>query len=145
MLKVVEAELVTDKGLHTLSPADPRYQRQYGGGKEQANQYDRDITYHQGTVWPWLLGAWVNCRVHAHGDESGNFALIAEKLAPILNHILDEACIGSVSEIFDGDSPFTACGCIAQAWSVAEIIRVLHDFPQILTSAKVRSLSTSSK
>lgn len=131
MLGVIECDLLTPKGLRTLSPHDLDYKGSYGNGKEQANQYDRDITYHQGTVWPWLFGPWVDSRVYSYGTESENFKFIAEKLGPIFDHVLSEGCVGSVSEIFDGDAPHQARGCVAQAWSVAELLRILRDYPDI--------------
>jgi predicted glycogen debranching enzyme len=135
MLLVVERDLLTAKGLRTLSPNDPNYKGTYGNGKVQANQYDRDITYHQGTVWPWLFGPWIDSRFYAFGVEQENVLLISLQLQPIFSHILNEGCIGSVSEIFDGDAPHLARGCIAQAWSVAELLRVVHDYPSIFNSA----------
>lgn len=137
VLKVVEAELLTPMGLRTLSPSHPDYKSHYGLGKASANQFDRDITYHQGTVWPWLLGAWVNARVYAFGANEENFALIAAQLKPLLKHFQESACIGSISEIFDGDSPHKAQGCVAQAWSVAELLRVLKDYPQVLDAMQL--------
>jgi predicted glycogen debranching enzyme len=131
IVAVVESKLLTPMGLRTLSPDHPDYQGRYGLGKDSANQYDRDITYHQGTVWPWLLGAWVNARLYAYGHTDENFAFIRDYLKPILAHIEQEACVGSVSEIFDGDAPHKACGCVAQAWSVAELLRVLVEHPQL--------------
>ncbi|CAN5468010.1 amylo-alpha-1,6-glucosidase [soil metagenome] len=131
MLAVVESDLLTSKGLRTLSPHDLNYKGSYGLGKDQANQYDRDSTYHQGTVWPWLFGPWVDCRIYAHGNEPENHKFIAEKLRPIMDHVLSEGCIGSVSEIFDGDAPHAPRGCVAQAWSVAELLRILNDYPAI--------------
>jgi glycogen debranching enzyme len=131
-LKIVEEELLTPKGLRTLSPHDARYAGIYGGGKEQANQYDRDITYHQGTVWPWMFGPWVDCRMYAYGNEPGNHELIAEKLQTIVQHIFGEGCLGSISEIFDGDAPHAPRGCVAQAWSVAELLRVLRTYPELI-------------
>jgi predicted glycogen debranching enzyme len=131
ILAVVESKLLTPMGLRTLSPDHPDYKGRYGLGKDSANQYDRDITYHQGTVWPWLLGPWINARLYAFGQNAENFAVIREHLKPILAHIEQEACVGSVSEIFDGDAPHKACGCIAQAWSVAELLRVFVAHPQL--------------
>lgn len=131
MLRVVEEELLTPRGLRTLSPHDARYAGVYGGGKEQANQYDRDITYHQGTVWPWLFGPWVDCRMFAYGKEPLNDELIAERLQTMVRHIFGEGCLGSISEIFDGDAPHTPRGCVAQAWSVAELLRVLRTYPEL--------------
>ena len=124
ILAVVEKQLLTDFGLRTLSPLDSRYKGQYGCGKAQANQYDRDVTYHQGTVWPWLLGPWVDAKLYAEGETKQNVDAILKQLGPITNHILADAGLGSISEIFDGDSPFVARGCYAQAWSVAEVLRV---------------------
>jgi predicted glycogen debranching enzyme len=135
ILAVVEAELLTPYGLRTLSPKDPAYQGHYGGGKGQANQYDRDVTYHQGTVWPWLLGPWAEARLFVHGETADNARFILAHLDPIMHHILNDAGIGSVSEIFDGDEPFTARGCIAQAWSVAELLRIRKKLLQLLGSA----------
>lgn len=131
MLAVVESDLLTPKGLRTLSPHDLDYKGSYGNGKEHANQYDRDVTYHQGTVWPWLFGPWVDSRVYAFGNEAENYNFISDKLSAIFNHVLSEGCIGSVSEIFDGDAPHAPRGCVAQAWSVAELLRILKDYPAI--------------
>lgn len=131
VLSVVERDLLTDCGLRTLAPQDPAYQGRYGGQNECADQYARDITYHQGTVWPWLLGAWVDARYRVHGDAAENTNFIKEKLKPIRAHIMQRAGLGSISEIFDGDAPQRPVGCVAQAWSVAELLRVLHEYPQL--------------
>jgi len=136
LLQVVEAKLLTPKGLRTLSPDSPEYQGFYGLGKASANQYDRDITYHQGTVWPWLIGPWVNARLYAYGHTDENLAFIADHLKDLIAHISAEACVGSVSEIFDGNSPHLAQGCVAQAWSVAELLRVLIEHPQLAVISK---------
>jgi predicted glycogen debranching enzyme len=106
-------ELLTSHGLRSLSPRDPAYIGQYAG-----DSWQRDAAYHQGTVWGWLLGPFARAHYRVHGD-----AVLAQSfLAPIGQH-LNGACLGSVSEIFDGDAPHTARGCFAQAWSVAEILR----------------------
>jgi len=106
-------ELLTSYGLRSLSPRDPRYLGSYRGGPWQ-----RDAAYHQGTVWAWLLGPFVRAHYRTHGDA----ALAQSYLNPIAEH-LESACLGSISEIFEGDAPHNACGCFAQAWSVAEILR----------------------
>jgi predicted glycogen debranching enzyme len=106
-------ELLTSYGLRSLSPADRQYLRTYTG-----NPWDRDAAYHQGTVWAWLLGPFAR----AHYRVYGNAAQAQSYLAPVAQH-LDAACVGSVSEVFDGEAPHTARGCFAQAWSVAEILR----------------------
>lgn len=105
--------LLTSYGLRSLSPDHPQYQGKYGG-----NQYQRDGAYHQGTVWGWLLGAFVTAhlRVYQNPEQARQF------LEPMANHLYASG-IGSFSEIFDGDAPMTPRGCIAQAWTVAEVLR----------------------
>jgi len=131
VLAVVEQDLLTDFGLRTLAPRDPAYQGIYGETLEAADQYHRDLTYHQGTAWPFLLGHWVDARVAVHGQQQSSFELIAERLLPLIQHMNEEACIGSISEIFDGDEPHRPVGCVAQAWSVAEMTRVVLKYPQL--------------
>jgi glycogen debranching enzyme len=80
------------------------------------------------------LGAWVNARVYAYGHSAENFALIANQLKPLLKHFEESGCIGSISEIFDGESPHKPQGCVAQAWSVAELLRIFKDYPQVLAA-----------
>jgi predicted glycogen debranching enzyme len=125
VLSEAEKYLLTPYGFRTLSPNDPAYCGQYGGGKEEANQFDRDVTYHQGTVWPWLLGPWVDARLRVYGPTAENLDFLDQHFSDLERHTLHEACVGSVSEIFDGDPPHTPRGCYAQAWSVAEILRAL--------------------
>lgn len=132
MLGVVEEHLLTPMGLRTLSPSHPDYKGQYGLGKDWANQFDRDVTYHQGTVWPWLLGHWVDARIYAFGETDENLTFIATHLKPLIDHLDKSGCLGSINEIFDGDAPHKPQGCTAQAWSVAELLRVLRDYPQLL-------------
>ncbi|MEB3218671.1 MAG: amylo-alpha-1,6-glucosidase [Nostocales cyanobacterium 94392] len=105
--------LVTSHGLRSLSPDHSQYRGKYGG-----TQYERDGAYHQGTVWGWLLGAFVTAhlRVYKNPKQSRQF------LEPMANHLCASG-IGSLSEIFDGDAPMTPRGCIAQAWTVAEVLR----------------------
>ncbi len=131
ILAVVEKDLLTDFGLRTLAPRDPAYKGIYGDTMSSADQYHRDLTYHQGTAWPFLIGHWVDARVAVHGLQQSNFELIAERLLPLIQHMNEEACIGSISEIFDGDEPHRPMGCVAQAWSVAEITRVVLKYPQL--------------
>ncbi|WP_414569255.1 amylo-alpha-1,6-glucosidase [Nostoc sp. CCY 9925] len=105
--------LLTSHGLRSLAPNHPQYQVKYGG-----NQYQRDSGYHQGTVWGWLLGPFVlaHLRVYKNAKQARQF------LQPMANHLTAHG-IGSLSEIFDGDPPMTPRGCIAQAWTVAEVLR----------------------
>ncbi len=120
VLRCVERELLTPYGLRSLSPNHPSYRGRYEGGP-----FDRDSVYHQGTVWGWLIGPFVEAylRVHHFSDEAKR--RMRKQLRPLLEH-LQTAGIGSVSEIFDGDPPHTPRGCIAQAWSVAELLRAWH-------------------
>jgi predicted glycogen debranching enzyme len=113
VLACVAAELLTPFGLRTLSPGDAQYCRSYHG-----NLRTRDAAYHQGTVWPWLLGHYIDALLGSGGARADARALLAQFPA----HLRD-AGIGSVSEIFDAEPPFYPRGCIAQAWSVAEILR----------------------
>jgi predicted glycogen debranching enzyme len=106
-------DLLTSYGLRTLSPADPGYIGRYAGNPRQ-----RDAAYHMGTVWSWLLGPFAR----AHYRVYGNARVAQSLLDPVAQHV-NSACIGTVSEIFDGDAPHAARGCFAQAWSVAEILR----------------------
>jgi glycogen debranching enzyme len=116
ILRVVERELLTPRGLRTLSPKDPNYIGTY-----QGDPRNRDGAYHQGTVWPWLMGPFMTAYVKTFGVKlSRQFAI--EWLSNFQDH-LNEACLGQVSEIFDGDAPHTPRGCVAQAWSVAELLR----------------------
>ena len=116
ILGMVQRELLTPRGLRTLSPRDPNYVGRYKGDPRS-----RDGAYHQGTVWPWLMGPYITAYVKTFGEKAGRkFAI--EWLADFQDH-LNEACLGQVSEIFDGDAPHTPRGCVAQAWSVAELLR----------------------
>jgi predicted glycogen debranching enzyme len=111
--------LLTSHGLRTLSPDDPGYLGHYGG-----NQKQRDAAYHQGTVWSWLIGPFVA----AHGRVYADADLARSYLRPLLQQLAGHG-VGSISEIFDGDPPFSARGCPAQAWSVAELLRLWYLFP----------------
>jgi predicted glycogen debranching enzyme len=113
VLDVVRAKLLTPYGLRTLSPDHPDYKPTYHGDLRA-----RDAAYHQGTVWPWLIGHFIDAVQKHDGDASTARSL----LAAFPGHLRD-AGIGSISEIFDAQEPYLARGCIAQAWSVAEVLR----------------------
>jgi predicted glycogen debranching enzyme len=115
----VEARLLTPLGLRSLAPGEPDYVAHYGGGPAQ-----RDAQYHQGTVWPWLMGAFVDGWLAVHGDTPDAAAEAARRFLDPLRAHLDEAGIGHVSEIADADPPFTPAGCPFQAWSLGEFIRI---------------------
>ncbi len=122
VLSVVRRHLLTPYGLRTLSPQDPKYV-----GRCDGDRRSRDRAYHQGTVWAWLIGPYVDSFCKIHGDLTPQTA--NSILGKFEQHLL-EAGIGTISEIFDGDSPHQPRGCISQAWSVAEILRaILEHFP----------------
>ncbi len=121
VIEVVENELLTPYGLRTLSPMHPAYKGRYAGDLET-----RDHAYHQGTVWPWLLGHYIRAYLKAHGRDGKTIPYCFGLLEPFLGH-LEEAGLGTISEVFDGDPPHRPGGCIAQAWSVAELLRVLSE------------------
>ncbi len=116
----VRRHLLTPFGLRTLDPKDPRYR-----GTIQGTQRACDLAYHQGTVWPWLLGPFADAHFRVLGSTEESRRAMRLWLAPLRAH-LREAGLGSISEIFDGDPPHTPRGCFAQAWSVAEISRIVY-------------------
>jgi glycogen debranching enzyme len=118
VVDAVQDQLLTPYGLRTLNPLAENYKGKYTG-----SPHDRDAAYHQGTVWPYLIGAFVEAylKVNEFSPESKRQA--AEFILPLLQHLTEDGCLGSISEIFDGDAPQLPKGCIAQAWSVAELIR----------------------
>jgi len=118
VVEVVKNELLTPFGLRTLNKDDERFIGQYAGDRRQ-----RDAAYHNGTVWPYLIGPFIEAylRVNNYSKQSKRKAM--RYLRPLLNHLKDDGCIGSISEIFDGDQPQRPKGCFAQAWSVAEVLR----------------------
>jgi predicted glycogen debranching enzyme len=111
---VVRERLVTPVGLRTLAPGHRDYKPQYYGDLRA-----RDAAYHQGTVWAWLVGPYVDAYLRVR---PGDFGGARECLAGFEHH-LGDAGIGTISEIFDADEPYTSRGCVAQAWSVAEVLR----------------------
>jgi len=117
VVTTVGQKLLTPMGLRTLCPDDSRYRGRYGGSWES-----RDRSYHQGTVWAWLMGAFVEAYLKVEGNSDQARAQAAEWLRGFDDH-LNRAGIGFISEIFDGEAPHHPRGCIAQAWSVAEILR----------------------
>ncbi len=114
VVEAVGKTLLTTYGLRSLSQDAPAYRGDYGGDVAR-----RDGAYHQGTVWAWLIGPYADAHYRVHGSRDAALAL----LRPFEHH-LREAGLGTVSEIFDGNAPHYPRGCIAQAWSVAEVLRV---------------------
>lgn len=116
MVDRVSATLLTSYGLRSLSPHHPDYAGDYGGDPRQ-----RDSQYHQGTVWGWLIGPFVQAHLQVYQDPT----LAAEFLEPLADHLVS-GCVGSLGEIFAGDPPHRPCGAFAQAWTVAEVLRAWH-------------------
>lgn len=122
IVALVSQRLLTPVGLRTLSPDDPGYRGEYVG-----DQWRRDAAYHQGTVWPWLLGPYVTALLQCCGRTPETLAAARRLLEPLRRHLSAEGALGQVSEIFDGDPPHRPRGCFAQGWSVAEVLRVLAE------------------
>ena len=120
----VRRRLLTPFGLRTLDPRDPRYR-----GACQGTQRECDLAYHQGTVWPWLLGPFADAHFRIFGSKGESRRTMRLWLAPLRAH-LREAGLGFISEIFDGDPPHTPRGCFAQAWSVSEVGRIVYSHLQ---------------
>ncbi len=119
VVRTVRDQLLTPCGIRTLAPADPAYRGRYRGGAEE-----RDSSYHQGTVWPWLLGPFGEAALRTAENREQEKESLRRHIRQFLQSHLREAGVGSVSEVFDGDPPHRPGGCIAQAWSVAELIRL---------------------
>ncbi|MBC8449190.1 MAG: amylo-alpha-1,6-glucosidase [Chloroflexi bacterium] len=113
VVDVCARHLLTSHGLRSLAPDHPEYIGHHGGDRRQ-----RDAAYHQGTIWGWLIGPFVAAHLRVYGDRQRARAF----LQPLIRHLASHG-VGSISEIFDGDPPFTPRGCTAQAWSVAELLR----------------------
>jgi predicted glycogen debranching enzyme len=117
VVEKVREHLLTPFGLRTLAPSDPQYRGRYLGGP-----VERDGAYHQGTVWPWLIGPFITAYVKVNGASDAARRQASEWLLPLRDHLSD-AALGHISEIFDGDAPQRPAGCAAQAWSVGEVLR----------------------
>jgi predicted glycogen debranching enzyme len=117
VVDIVQQHLLTPYGLRTLAPSDPQYRGRYTG-----DPHSRDGAYHQGTVWPWLMGPFITAFIKVNGGSQAARQQAETWLSSLKDHLAD-AGLGHISEIFDGDHPHRPVGCIAQAWSVAEILR----------------------
>ncbi|HEX4770971.1 MAG TPA: amylo-alpha-1,6-glucosidase [Bryobacteraceae bacterium] len=116
VMRVVQDRLLTPVGLRSLAPGEKDYKPRYDGDLRS-----RDAAYHQGTVWAWLLGPFVDAWLKLHPDDVTG----AQSFLSSFKGQLESDCVGSISEIFDAEPPFTPRGCCAQAWSVAEVLRVM--------------------
>jgi predicted glycogen debranching enzyme len=121
VMDCVEKQLYTPLGLRTLSPADPNYCPRYIGGPDK-----RDSAYHQGTVWAWLIGHFFEAYEKTFPGSEKMQNLLNRSIAALTDHVTKEGCLGHVSEIFDAEERHTPRGAPAQAWSLAETIRLLH-------------------
>ncbi len=117
ILDIADRELVTPRGLRTLSPGNPKYRGTYGG-----NQEERDNAYHNGTVWPWLYGPFCEGWLKVYG-KSGTQKV--KRLIYGLEEVMSEHGVSTISEIYDGDPPHSPNGAISQAWSVGEVLRII--------------------
>jgi glycogen debranching enzyme len=115
----VRKELLTPYGLRTLSPRDPAYRGRYEG-----DQNARDAAYHQGTVWPWLLGHFGEACLRTSMRRRETARTLLAGIEPLMAYAMEGAGLLNVPEIFDGDPPHRPDGCVAQAWSTAELIRL---------------------
>src|ERR1700692_4889685 len=114
VLETVRSRLLTPVGLRSLAPGSPDYKAKYDGDLRA-----RDAAYHQGTVWAWLIGPFIDAWLRVYPQD---FQTARGFLSGLEAH-LRNGCVGSIGEIFDAEAPFAPRGCCAQAWSVAEVLR----------------------
>jgi predicted glycogen debranching enzyme len=118
VVEAVRRELLTPVGLRSLAKSDPNYHGRYSGP-----MWERDAAYHNGTIWAWPLGAFLDAYLKVHDRSEQAVAQARRWLEPLLQ-TMNEGCIGQIGEIFEGDEPHRGVGCFAQAWSVAEALRL---------------------
>ena len=119
VVEVVRRELLTPVGLRTLAVGDPKYKPKYCG-----DQPARDAAYHNGAIWPWLIGGFLEAYLNVNGRSAAAAEQARQWLRPLVDHMHDTGSIGQISEIFEADPPHRPVGCPAQAWSVAEVLRL---------------------
>ncbi|MEW6208641.1 MAG: amylo-alpha-1,6-glucosidase [Acidobacteriota bacterium] len=137
VVEAVERHLLTPVGLRSLANDDAQYSGRYEGGV-----WERDSVYHQGTVWAWLMGPFITAYLRVNKSKQARGRALRWLEAFRLH--LSDACLGQVSEIFDGDAPHTPRGCAAQAWSVAEILRAaVEDVFEIKPSSREKARESS--
>lgn len=118
IITIIREKLYTCAGLRTLPEEDPRYIPEYGG-----NALKRDGSYHQGTAWSWLIGAYIEAIFKIENDKEQLSSILS-----VFSEQLERGCVGSISEIFDASAPHFTRGCVAQAWGVAEVLRVVNEY-----------------
>ena len=140
VVEKVREHLLTPYGLRTLAPSDPQYHGRFTGGPAE-----RDGAYHQGTVWAWLLGPFITAYMKVNGASDTARGQAAVWLSAMKDHLSD-AGLGHISEVFDGDAPYRPGGCMAQAWSVAEVLRAyVEDVKGIRPAARPESRASQSR
>ena len=140
VMLVVEAELLTPLGLRSLEPGNPHYVPHYRGGV-----LERDGAYHQGTVWPWLIGPFVEGWLRVNGNTEMNRMEARERFLSPLHEHLAQAGLGHITEVADGDPPFTPGGCPFQAWSLGELLRLEQRVLQPERTEKPAATTTTKK
>jgi glycogen debranching enzyme len=119
VVEVVRRELLTPFGLRTLATGDPKFRSAYTGP-----QFQRDGAYHNGTIWPWLIGAFLEAYVKVNDRSDDSVHQARKWLTPLVEMMNSRGCIGQIAEIFEATEPYRPVGCPAQAWSVAEVLRL---------------------
>jgi glycogen debranching enzyme len=139
VVSAVERDLLTPFGLRSLAPSDPQYRGRYEG-----DPAGRDTAYHQGTVWPWLIGPFITAYLKANGRSAASRKQAGKWVHELRRYLLDEGG-GQLPEVFDGDAPHRAGGCMAQAWSVAELLRVcVEELPVAKPARRVAAIASHS-
>ena len=136
VLQVVQDRLLTPVGLRSLAPGEPEYRSRYDGDLRS-----RDAAYHQGTVWAWLIGPFIDAWMRVHPDDTDTATQFLEGL----RRQLSIGCVGTIAEIFDAEYPFNPRGCCAQAWSVAEVLRSFVKLSSAVTASSQQNLATAGK
>jgi predicted glycogen debranching enzyme len=138
VVAVIERDLLTPYGLRSLAPSDDKYRGRYEG-----DSYSRDSAYHQGTVWPWLIGPFLSAYLKVNGSSVKARKQAEQWLTELRRFILDEG-VGQIPEVFDGDAPHRGGGCLAQAWSVAELLRVsVEEIRAVRPARRVAATATA--
>jgi predicted glycogen debranching enzyme len=122
VVEVVRRELLTPYGLRTLAQSDPQFHAKYIG-----DQFHRDAAYHNGTIWPWPIGAFLEAYLKVNQRSAESIEQAKQWLTPLLEAMNTHGCIGQLSEIYEADPPHRPCGCFAQAWSIAEVLRMAQE------------------
>jgi glycogen debranching enzyme len=131
LVDAVERRLWTPLGLRTLAPDEPGYVGRYAG-----SQAERDVAYHQGTAWPWLLGAFIDAWLRVRGNTADVRREARARFIAPLQEYLGEPSLGHLPEVADGDAPYTSGGCPFQAWSVSELVRLGLTRPESLVERR---------